>query len=161
VSLADIRERLLDWEPAAMRGEWRHSGGRGLYLDCYNASPAAMADALAAFLGIAPSDEPRLYVLGCMEELGAEAARYHTELGRSLPLRSVDHAIVIGVHAQAVCEGAVAAGISHDQIETAPSAASIRSRVAEFRGSVFLKGSRRYALEQAVDSAALAEAVHA
>jgi len=161
VTPEDVRERLSDWEPSPMRGEWHHAGGRGLYIDCYNANPAAMADALAAFCGIAPVDEARLFLLGCMEELGPDSVRYHNELGRALPLRAADHAIVIGVHAQAIREGALAAGFTSEQVEVAPSAASVRARVTEFRGSVFVKGSRRYELETAVESMVSAEAVHA
>ena len=55
-----------------------------------------MADALAAFIAVAPRDEPRLFVIGGMEELGSEAARYHLELGRSLALREGDHLVAIG-----------------------------------------------------------------
>ena len=82
-----IQARLAGWQPAKLRGEIRTLGGRMLYLDCYNANPAAMADALDAFHGIAPADQPRLFVLGGMEELGADAERYHRELGGALRLR--------------------------------------------------------------------------
>src|SRR5581483_7995819 len=82
-----IQARLAQWQPAPMRGEIRREDGRLLYLDCYNANPASMADALAAFGAIAPPAEPRLFVLGGMEELGESAAAHHRALGRSVPLR--------------------------------------------------------------------------
>jgi len=65
-----IQQRLTAWRPAKWRGELRREGGRLLYLDCYNANPASMADALENFASLTPAGQPRAYVLGCMEELG-------------------------------------------------------------------------------------------
>ncbi len=146
--------RLAGWRPAALRGEWRRTGGRMLYLDCYNASPASMADALAAFCATAPEAQPRLFVLGGMEELGAESSRYHRALGRSVRLRPSDFLVAIGTHAGAVLAGALEAGNRPDQIETAESPEPAAARLAEFRGAVFLKGSRKYALERLAEEVA-------
>jgi len=66
-----IQSRLAQWAPAKLRGELRREGGRLLYLDCYNANPVSMADALATFEAVAPAGEPRLFILGGMEELGS------------------------------------------------------------------------------------------
>ncbi len=72
-----IQERLRDWQPARWRGELRRDHGRLVYLDCYNANPASMADAIENFDALAPAGQPRAYVLGCMEELGPRAADFH------------------------------------------------------------------------------------
>jgi UDP-N-acetylmuramoyl-tripeptide--D-alanyl-D-alanine ligase len=160
-SREEIQRRLHSWLPAPLRGEWRISEGRRLYLDCYNANPASMADALSAFNALAPVAEPRLYILGCMEELGADAHRYHVELGRSLSLRHGDHAFVIGSLAGAVREGAIESGGESAQVEIADSADMVSARLAAFRGSVFVKGSRRHELERAVAGADVAEVSHA
>jgi UDP-N-acetylmuramoyl-tripeptide--D-alanyl-D-alanine ligase len=157
----EIQRRLHAWLPAPLRGEWRVSDGRRLYLDCYNANPASMADALAAFSSLAPAGEPRLYVLGCMEELGADAHRYHVELGRTLNLRRGDHAFVIGSLADAVRQGALESGSEPGQIEVVGSVEAVAARLATFRGSVFVKGSRRHELERAFAGADFAEVSHA
>jgi UDP-N-acetylmuramoyl-tripeptide--D-alanyl-D-alanine ligase len=157
----DIRRRLLSWHPSPLRGEWRISEGRRLYLDCYNANPASMADALAAFNDVAPGGEPRLFVIGCMEELGAEAPRYHVELGRSLVLRPGDRLVAVGSLAGSVRFGALEAGCTPAQVEIAESIDPLSARVAGFRGSVFVKGSRRHGLERAFAASELAEASHA
>lgn len=157
----EIRRRLLSWRPAPLRGEWRVSEARRLYLDCYNANPASMADALAAFAALAPADEPRLFVLGCMEELGPDAARYHTELGRSLLLRPGDRLIAVGGLAGAIRRGALEAGIGPAQVEVAESIDPVAAHVAAFRGSIFVKGSRRHGLERAFAPGEMAEASHA
>jgi UDP-N-acetylmuramoyl-tripeptide--D-alanyl-D-alanine ligase len=147
-----IQTRLANWQPAKLRGELRKERGRLLYLDCYNANPASMADALDAFYAVAPDDRPRLFVLGGMEELGREAEMFHRALGRTLRLRSEDFLVVIGDQADAVRAGALENGSRTEQIEVVDTMEPITSRVAAWKGAVFVKGSRRYQLEKAVSS---------
>jgi UDP-N-acetylmuramoyl-tripeptide--D-alanyl-D-alanine ligase len=161
VQRKDLERRLHTWSPAPLRGEWRVSEGRRLYLDCYNANPASMADALAAFDAVAPRDEPRLLVIGCMEELGPDAHRYHVELGRSIRLRSGDRLAAIGGLAGSIRLGAIESGAKLGQIEVADSVGPLSASLAAFRGSVFVKGSRRHELERAFAGPEYAEASHA
>lgn len=142
-----LQRRLEGWEPARLRGELRDMGGRQVYLDCYNANPASMADALAAFQQLAPPALPRLYVLGGMEELGATAADYHRRLGAGLRLRATDQVFVVGPFAAAVQEGLLAAGHARSQVRVVAALEEIRGPLEAFRGAVFVKGSRRYQLE--------------
>ena len=146
-----IQARLAGWVPAKLRGEIRRIDGRLLYLDCYNANPASMTDALASFTAIAPPEEPRLYLLGCMEELGAEAAAHHRALGRSLRLRPQDHVCVIGTHAHDVCAGALEQGDVAAQLQIVASLEPMSAALADWRGAVFVKGSRRYQLEKVLE----------
>jgi len=161
VARDEIQPRLHSWRPSPLRGEWRISEGRRLYLDCYNANPASMADALAAFVAVAPRDEPRLFVIGCMEELGAESPRYHFDLGKSLALRGGDRLVAVGGQAGSIRLGALEAKCDPGQIEVADSIEALSARLASFRGSVFVKGSRRHELERAFVGTELAEASHA
>lgn len=161
VSAPVIQERIGAWEAASLRGELRREDGRLLYLDCYNANPASMADALDAFLTVAPASEPRLLVLGGMEELGAQAEMFHRALGRSLHLRAQDFLFLIGDHAPAVRAGALENGNRAEQIAVVMSLAPIAARLKEFQGAVFMKGSRRYQLEQALGPGFAQEAAHA
>ncbi len=142
-----IRERLAGWQPASLRGELRREDGRLLYIDCYNANPAAMSDALDAFYAVAPESEPRLFVIGCMEELGAESAQYHRALGRSIRLRRGDHLFVIGGESSAVAQGVMDNGVPASLVEVVTSLDPVRARLAQFHGAAFIKGSRRYQLE--------------
>jgi UDP-N-acetylmuramoyl-tripeptide--D-alanyl-D-alanine ligase len=161
ISEAAIRQRLLTWHSSPLRGEWRISPGRWLYLDCYNANPASMADALAVFSEVAPRDEPRLLVLGCMEELGGESRRYHHELGRSLKLRPEDQLVVVGGLAEAVRQGAIEGGVEPNKVTISESVAPLADRLSAFKGAVFVKGSRRHELEKAFAPHAYAESSHA
>jgi UDP-N-acetylmuramoyl-tripeptide--D-alanyl-D-alanine ligase len=146
-----IQERLMGWVPAALRGEIRRDGERTYYLDCYNANPASMADALATFVTLPASAAPRLYVLGNMEELGPGAAEHHRQLGLGLRLRPGDHVCVIGPQAGDVRAGALAAGAGAGQVEIIADLAPAAARLRAWRGAVFLKGSRRYRLETVLD----------
>jgi UDP-N-acetylmuramoyl-tripeptide--D-alanyl-D-alanine ligase len=157
----EMERRMLTWNPAPLRGEWRVSEGRRLYLDCYNANPASMSDALAAFDAVAPREEPRLLVIGCMEELGADAVRYHVELGRSLRIRPGDQLAAIGGLAGSIRQGAIESGAEPGQIEVSDSVGPLSARLSAFRGSVFVKGSRRHELEKAFAGPEYAEAAHA
>lgn len=154
VPVDDIQNRLALWQPAKLRGEVRREPGRLLYLDCYNANPASMADALAAFDAISIADVPRLYVLGSMEELGADAAAYHQALGRSFKLRPADQLYVVGTHAQDVIEGAREVGNAGAQVQVIEQVSSLADIVREWKGAVFIKGSRRYQLERVLERAA-------
>jgi UDP-N-acetylmuramoyl-tripeptide--D-alanyl-D-alanine ligase len=145
-----LQRALQHWQPAKWRGELRQEGGRLLYLDFYNANPASMADALENFDSLAPAELPRLYVLGCMEELGPDSPRHHRELGRSLPLRPRDELFLIGSEAESLRAGAAEGGRPAARIEIVDTADAVLPRLRDFQGAVFIKGSRRYELEKAL-----------
>ncbi len=156
-----VRRRIGSWIAAPLRGEWRIEPGRRLYLDCYNANPASMADALAVFAEVAPANEPRTFLIGCMEELGADRERYHLELGRSIRLRPEDSLFVVGGLAGAVREGARLSGASDSQVTVSDSVDPLVERLGSLKGAIFVKGSRRHELERAFQGAGIAEAAHA
>ena len=121
-------------------------------------NPASMTDAIDAFNGAAGADLPRLYVLGSMEELGAESATYHRQLGRLLHLRRGDFLFALGSQAAALREGLLENGNDPAQVAVVADVAPVRERLAGFKGAVFLKGSRRYQLETVLDPHAHAHA---
>jgi UDP-N-acetylmuramoyl-tripeptide--D-alanyl-D-alanine ligase len=151
VPAATIEERLEGWQPARWRGELRREAGRLVYVDCYNANPASMADALANFHSLVPAGQPRAYVLGCMEELGSKAPEYHRELGRTLHLCSNDRLFIAGDHAVALRDGVIESNPDFRQTVIVDEAATVRSLLSDFKGAVFVKGSRRHHLEDALD----------
>lgn len=155
---AALQTRLADWQPSPWRGELRHSGEATVYCDFYNANPASMADALDAFNGVVDAGLPRLYVLGSMEELGAESPAYHRRLGRLLHLRPGDFLFTLGSQAAALREGLLENGNDPAQIAVVTDVSPVRERLAGFKGAVFLKGSRRYQLETVLDPHAVAHA---
>lgn len=142
-----VRDRIRKWSPANLRGELRQIDDKQVYADCYNANPVSMKDALELFRATTSDQQPRLFVLGGMEELGAESARYHHEVGQSLETGPADIIYLIGDHAAAMRTGALEAGSSEEQIIVVEDAAELRAAFNVFSGPVFLKGSRRYRLE--------------
>jgi UDP-N-acetylmuramoyl-tripeptide--D-alanyl-D-alanine ligase len=150
VSPSLVQSRLNAYAPATLRGEWRRTDAQVQYLDCYNANPASMLDALATFYAVAPVDEPRLFIVGGMEELGPDSAQHHRALGRSLQLRPQDELLTMGDYAAEVRTGALENGHAVAQLTVVTAHDAISARLAEFRGAVFVKGSRRYQLEKAL-----------
>jgi UDP-N-acetylmuramoyl-tripeptide--D-alanyl-D-alanine ligase len=141
-----LRQRLAGWRPARRRGELLRHGDQWFYVDCYNANPASLADALEAFVRLLPG--PRLYVVAAMGELGPDAAGWHRQAGAALALAAGDRAIFIGDHAADLAAGCLAAGNPPAAIAVLADAAGARGQVENFAGSVFLKGSRVWGLEQ-------------
>ncbi len=150
IAEADIRQRIEAWRPTGSRGRIETVDTQTFYIDCYNANPSSMADALDAFARSTPQGVERFYILGAMNELGSTAPEQHAAIGRQLTLRSQDRAAFIGPTklTQAYETGAVAAGANAAQLQSAENIEKIKSTVAQFSGAIFLKGSRSYQLEQ-------------
>jgi UDP-N-acetylmuramoyl-tripeptide--D-alanyl-D-alanine ligase len=88
-----------------------------------------------------------------MEELGPELAGLSSCFG---PLAKasrahVDRLLVMGTQAAAVCAGLAEGGGRGEAVESLEAVASV---VAQWRGAVFIKGSRRYRLETVLPAAA-------
>jgi UDP-N-acetylmuramoyl-tripeptide--D-alanyl-D-alanine ligase len=145
ISAPELRARIEAWQPAGNRGRIATVGEQTFYIDCYNANPASMADALEAFAHSTPQSVARYYILGVMNELGDTAPAQHQAIGRLLQLRPQDRAAFIG---PAALTQAYAAGAAADQCLCAENIEKIKSTVAPFKGAIFLKGSRSYQLEQ-------------
>ena len=74
-------------------------------------------------------------------------------MGRTLHLRSGDRLFIVGDQAAALREGVLENGQAAGQIAIGTEAAAARAFLAGFQGAVFVKGSRRHHLEQALDRA--------
>jgi UDP-N-acetylmuramoyl-tripeptide--D-alanyl-D-alanine ligase len=153
---AVLQSRAENWQPSKWRGELRQVGDASVYCDFYNANPASMTDAIDGFNRSVSTELPRLYVLGCMEELGRASTDYHQQLGRTMHLRRGDFVFIIGDQASALREGLLENGNDPAQMAVITDLVPVRERLATFKGAVFLKGSRRYQLETVLD-ASLAE----
>lgn len=147
VSAEEVQASLLSWRAPALRGEVSREGGRLVYLDCYNANPASMQDALEAFAALTPGENARLLILGGMEELGADSDLKHRELGESLELWPDDQVIAVGTGAAELKVGALSKGAEDSQIQVHADTTNLRDLVSHWEGPVFIKGSRRYQLE--------------
>lgn len=151
LSESELNDRLASWRKEGMRGEWRNVGASRVYVDCYNANPLSMRDALESFLVMSVGAAARLMVIGSMEELGAAAPRLHKELGEYLPVDDEDLVVLVGGNAGDILKGMETAGKSISNTRVFASVEEAESAVAGFEGNVFLKGSRKYRLEKVLD----------
>lgn len=143
VPAASVAAALAAWSPLPGRGSVHRDAGREIHVDCYNASPASLADAAAAFAR--RTRGPRLLVIGGMAELGDDSRRLHAEAGAALPLGPGDRVLAFGGDADAL---AAACGG-----EVAPDLDAVTAAIAAHPGPVLVKGSRAHALERTLPAA--------
>lgn len=83
--------------------------------DSYNASPAAMREALAVLQRLQSSGR-KFACLGNMEELGAQSKRAHTLIGQKVATLQIDELFTFGDKAEGIAMAAVDAGLSPEAI---------------------------------------------
>jgi len=147
---------LADMEGMAGRGARRIvslPGGEAVIVDeSYNANPASMEAALAAFAGLATSGR-RIAILGAMRELGAKSDLYHEALAEPILSAGIDRAILVGDGIEPLAK---ALG---DRIEVAH-VRSVGSAIPLARGSLaagdalLVKGSNAIGLARLVEALA-------
>ncbi|PID90415.1 MAG: hypothetical protein CSA97_03020 [Bacteroidetes bacterium] len=67
---------LENYKPVGNRSNLLEGRGNQIVADCYNANPSSMRVAIQNFLRLA-KDEPKLFILGAMNELGEESEAAH------------------------------------------------------------------------------------
>lgn len=102
VYMDNVKKGLLSFTPMPMRLERVEKNGVQFILDCYNANPASMKNALE-ILGRS-SALPRVAVLGDMKELGDSSKEYHRLLARYVLDNRVDYAFLAGPEMKAAYE---------------------------------------------------------
>ena len=151
VEVSAIAERVERWTPAKMRGQVVHKNGNLYYIDCYNANPDSMRDAIKAFSALTDEKTSRIYFIGCMEELGEKSSNLHFSLGKGWTLSEEDQVVIMGAHAEALRDGLLKAGNQTNSVKVVSDIDSAKRYLDGFEGAVFLKGSRRYNLETIVE----------
>jgi UDP-N-acetylmuramoyl-tripeptide--D-alanyl-D-alanine ligase len=129
-------------------------GGIVLIDDTYNASPQSMELALR-LLAERRGAGRGLAVLGSMGELGPGAERAHREAGRLAAELRLDFVFALGEHAEALAEGALAAGMPRSRVRVGRDHDELAARVAEELASgdwVLVKGSRAMHMERVVEA---------
>lgn len=140
---------LRDWKPASRRGEVHSIGDQAYYVDCYNANPDSMRDALDGFCRQFEGYR-RLFVIGGMKELGSVSEVAHAAVGEAIELGAEDVCIFIGEECEVSRQRMLDRGYPTGRVMWFARAEEARDVVDDFRGAIFVKGSRAYALEQLV-----------
>lgn len=143
IPLAEALAALAAYEPPAGRGRLFTGLEDSVIIDdSYNASPAAVEEALAALASFPRGKGRRIAVLGDMLELGRYSVMEHERIGTHAA-EATDMLITVGVRAQGIARGARAAGLN--EVESFGSAqeagAFLRAHIR--KGDVVLvKGSQ-------------------
>lgn len=109
LSLSDVAAALAEAGPHSPHRMALSRRGDGLLVvdDAYNANPESMRAALEALVRLAaPRGGQSWAVLGEMRELGDDSDTLHEASGRDLANLGVDHLVVVGEEARAICDGA-------------------------------------------------------
>lgn len=89
----DIEKGLKTYKPMPMRLEKHKLNKTEILLDCYNANPVSMENALNI---LSTCVDPRIAVLGDMRELGTFSQMYHKELAKKIIDANVNKAFLAG-----------------------------------------------------------------
>lgn len=146
-----IAMRLETLKTGAMRGSIVETEKAKFYIDCYNASPASMKDAMRRFLSVS-ENSPRMFVLGDMAELGLATLRYHKEIGEIPPFAEGNKAVLVGANAQIYKDAMLSKGWDENSISIFEKSPDAAGALADFSGWIFVKGSRVCELEKSLPS---------
>ncbi len=147
---------LLSVAAAPHRMQFLEASGIWIIDDSYNANPASMRVALETLercKNLAQSKARAIAVLGDMNELGAESAEAHRQVGELVVELKIDFLITVGEAAEQTTEAARDAGLRAVTHVKGPSEASewVR-RVGKPGDWLLVKGSRSMRLENIVDN---------
>ncbi len=151
-SLSEALTGLSSYTPPAGRSRIL-AGKEGSILidDSYNASPAAVEEALHALCGI--KAKRRIAVLGDMLELGRYSVQEHERVG-TLSAQCADVLVTVGIRARAVAEAAQNAGMKEDAVhvcENAHTAGTLLTELVHEGDIVLVKGSQSVRTERIVE----------
>jgi UDP-N-acetylmuramoyl-tripeptide--D-alanyl-D-alanine ligase len=137
----------VDVQFSSLRGEVVElAGGVAVINDCYNANPMSMRAALD-HLAESPAGR-RIAILGTMAELGADAERYHREVGEHATRLGIDVVVTVG-------EDALPYTAEFDgeryPVATPEEAGALLEEIARPGDRVLIKGSRSVGLERVLE----------
>ncbi|HVJ04030.1 MAG TPA: UDP-N-acetylmuramoyl-tripeptide--D-alanyl-D-alanine ligase [Candidatus Saccharimonadales bacterium] len=148
VKPSDAAARLASLTAGDKRGEVREAFGAILINDCYNSNPLAL-DSMVAALSQTPAKR-RIAIAGEMLELGPTSPELHRACGRNMALNKVDYVVGVRGNGESIAEGAAAAGVASEFVETPEEAGEWLARNLREGDAVLLKGSRGVGLERAL-----------
>ena len=96
------------------------------------------------------ADQPRLLVLGGMEELGSDEEKLHREIGESQQLNADDRVVLVGSKAGWMADGFLNSGARLEQLIPVREIEDARAVIEDFEGAVLFKGSRKNRLEELI-----------
>ncbi|MDR2577482.1 MAG: UDP-N-acetylmuramoyl-tripeptide--D-alanyl-D-alanine ligase [Chitinispirillales bacterium] len=151
ISGVAIRDAIASLKPVSLRGKLELKKGVRFIVDCYNANPSSMSNAIKYLCDVTPAEKSRVAVIGDMYELEQYTRKLHEKLGGELVKADVQKIIAVGKFSNYVADGAVKAGLPKKKIFSAKNseeALSVCRSVLKKGETVLLKGSRSVGLEK-------------
>lgn len=143
VEAADIAKAIQAYQPVNNRSQYHETGNNSVIIDCYNANPASMKEAIDHFLR--NSRKPGCMILGDMFELGIYSDSEH-RLVAEMAQGTGNVLICVGEHFSAN------SGDIADHIFTDTDALIPWLKSNPLKGySILLKGSRGMGLERVLE----------
>jgi len=142
--------RLESFMPVSARMESHELEGKRVILDCYNANPSSMKQAIE-YLAVCKGR--RIAVLGDMRELGDQSEALHRALGDSVARAGIDRLVAVGEQAQFIASAALQAGMPPAGVHscgTTSEAAKLLFTLLLTGDTVLLKASRGMHFEEIV-----------
>jgi UDP-N-acetylmuramyl pentapeptide synthase len=153
LSIREVAAGLAAFIPVAGRMTVKQTGGGVVVIDdSYNANPASVVAAIEALAARRGSGRTAL-VLGEMRELGTQAVDLHRGVGGTAARAGIHRLWVTGAQlAQAMADGAVAAGMAARDVRLGPKEEIVADLAAWLApgDTVLVKGSRAAAMETVV-----------
>ncbi len=106
-------ERLKSFVPVGARMERVNKDGVDILLDCYNANPASMQEALR-YLSICSGH--KVAVLGDMRELGSMSDELHRKLGQQAAASGLDLLVCVGEAVKNTVDSAIDNGMNPNSV---------------------------------------------
>lgn len=142
--------RIGTFAPVGARMERVNTDGVTVLLDCYNANPGSMQEALR-YLTVCHS--PRIAVLGDMRELGELSETMHRQLGRQAAKTGLDFLLCVGSDAAFIADEAKLNGMPEERIislSSGDTAAELLKERLQKGATVLFKASRGMHFEKIV-----------
>ncbi len=144
----DIQKGLQSYVPMPMRMERLTRDNTQFILDCYNANPASMKNALE-IMG-REVNTPRIAVLGDMKELGESSKNFHRLVARWILDNKIEYAFLAGEEMKYAAE--ILQTDTSVQLHYAPTpqewTAELKALLATRGGTCLLKASRSMNFEK-------------
>ncbi|MDR3117035.1 MAG: UDP-N-acetylmuramoyl-tripeptide--D-alanyl-D-alanine ligase [Puniceicoccales bacterium] len=152
VSDGAMADRLTRWRWPDLRGQIFYDPVRSCvyYVDCYNSDLPSLVDAGRTFARLFPKS-PRLFVIGGMSELGTRSDTLHREAGMALPFLPGDRFFLLGRETHPLRAALLSRSVPEKDAILFEAKEELQQALATFRGTIFFKGSRCYALESLID----------
>ena len=147
---SEVAQALAALSPQDKRGQLTEIAGATVINDCYNSNPKALQAMVSAFARL-PAPR-RIVVAGEMLELGPSGPDLHRQCGTSIAKNQID--VLLGVRgaARQMVEGALAAGMRAEFVDTPQQAGEWLAREVRPGDAVLLKASRGVKLEGALEA---------